>query len=176
MDDFISKPIDPSSLYLTIANWLPEEGEAPRARQLPIPTRAVTKGINGRNGHALPAQKEKVGSAEVSTIDLAVLGKMVSDDPAKIRKFATMFVTTARDTLGEMNAAFARRDLAVLGSLGHKLKSSARTVGALGFANLCQALESSGKTGDWPQAEELLPKLPLLLERIAQQIESEIQE
>jgi HPt (histidine-containing phosphotransfer) domain-containing protein len=117
-----------------------------------------------------------VDTEEATTIDLAVLGKMVSDDPIKIRKFAAMFVSTARDTLVEMDAAHTQGDLAVIGSLGHKLKSSARTVGAIGFANLCQALETSGKIGDWPQVEVLLPKLPLLLERIAQQIEREIQE
>ncbi|HEY8084676.1 MAG TPA: PAS domain S-box protein [Methylophilaceae bacterium] len=174
MDDFISKPIDPSSLYLTIANWLPEAGEPPR-KVMPIPpppvmhngSNGMKNGVNG-NGHA--------EAEEVSTINLAVLGKMVNDDPIKIRKFAVMFVSTARDTLTEMNEAHGQRDLAMIGSLGHKLKSSARTVGALGFANLCQSLETSGKTGDWTQAEVVLPKLPLLLERIAQQIEREIQE
>jgi PAS domain S-box-containing protein len=180
MDDFISKPIDPSSLYLTLANWLPEAGESSQKTK-PVPSRSKANGangsangVNGSNGHATLIAT--VDTEEATTIDLAVLGKMVSDDPIKIRKFAAMFVSTARDTLVEMDAAHTQGDLAVIGSLGHKLKSSARTVGAIGFANLCQALETSGKIGDWPQVEVLLPKLPLLLERIAQQIEREIQE
>ncbi|HEY7987454.1 MAG TPA: Hpt domain-containing protein, partial [Methylophilaceae bacterium] len=109
-------------------------------------------------------------------IDLDILGIMVNNDPAKIRRFAVMFLTTARETLLEMDTAYAHRDLAALGQLGHKLKASAKTVGAMGFADLCEALETAGGANDWLQAEELLPQFPVLLERIAQQVEEETQE
>ena len=167
MDDFITKPIDPNHLYLALAKWLPEGGamsgetaptlvaDSPR----PTPVAAIE----------VPA----ADATEPAPINLAILGNRVKNDPAKIRKFALKFLETARDTLAEINAAYARRDLVALGGLGHKLKSSARTVGAFGFADLCQALEAAGKASDWPQAEILLPRLPPLLECIARQVERE---
>jgi HPt (histidine-containing phosphotransfer) domain-containing protein len=110
---------------------------------------------------------------EDNVIDLAILGNMVRNDTARVRKFALKFLETARKTLEEMDTAHGGGDLAVLGGLGHKLKSSARTVGAMGFADLCQALETAGKANDLPQAELLLGQLHPLLERIARQVEHE---
>jgi CheY-like chemotaxis protein len=159
MDDFITKPIEPNGLYMTIARWMPESN-AKRAEKAQLALAAVVD----------------AAEAASSSINLTILGNMVNNDPVKIHKFALMFVSTARDTLVEMDVAYGQRDLITLGNLGHKLKSSAKTVGAMGFASLCQALEVSGKTGDWQQAEILLPQLPLLLERIAQQVEQELQE
>lgn len=107
-------------------------------------------------------------------IDLAVLGRMVKNDQVKIRRFALKFVETARKTLTEMKTARARRDLVMLVGLGHKLKSSALTVGAFGLADLCQSLEATGAANDWPQAEQVLSRLPPLMEEIARQVEREL--
>jgi CheY-like chemotaxis protein/HPt (histidine-containing phosphotransfer) domain-containing protein len=163
MDDFITKPIEPNSLYLVLAKWLPEA------------QRAETSSVS-KNGSAKPISAASAGATEAAVINLNVLGSMVNNDPAKIRKFAIMFLATARDILAEMDVARTQRDMATLSSLGHKLKSSAKTVGAASFAELCQELETIGKIGDWSQAEVLLPQLPLLLERIAQQVEREMKE
>ena len=105
-----------------------------------------------------------------AVIDLTILGRLVKNDVGKIRKFSLKFIETARTTLAEMEVARARRDLALLGGLGHKLKSSAATVGALGFADLCKALETAGKTNDWQQAENVLSQLPELLQEITRQV------
>lgn len=148
MDDFITKPIDQDQLYLSLAKWLPKNGDAQK-EVAPMPL------------------------AEAAAINLAILGKMVKNDPAKIRKFSLKFVQTARDTLLDMDLVNSQHNLVMLGSLGHKLKSSARTVGAIGFAELCEALEVAGETGDWQQVEVLLPRMSALLERIAQQVERE---
>lgn len=113
------------------------------------------------------------GRRENDVIDLAILGRLVRDDPDKVRKFSAKFLEAAREILAEMDAAHIGGNLAALGGLGHKLKSSARTVGATGFADLCQALESAGKDNDMPQAELLLRQLHPLLERIARQVEQE---
>src|SRR5579859_2667929 len=94
--------------------------------------------------------------AQNEVINLAILGRLVRDDPDKVRKFSVKFLEAARETLAEMDAAHSGGNLAALGGLGHKLKSSARTVGATGFADLCQALESAAKGNDMPLAEVLL--------------------
>ncbi|MDO9312088.1 MAG: Hpt domain-containing protein, partial [Nitrosomonas sp.] len=63
-----------------------------------------------------------------------------------------------------------------LGRLGHKLKSSARTIGASSFADLCEGLEKANNDSNWSDAESLLEKIPSLLEKITQQLENEFSE
>ena len=145
MDDFETKPIDPDHFYLTLARWLPEAAATPGAAE----------------------------AVAAEPIDLAVLGRLLKNDPAKIARFALKFVQTARAMLTEMEAAYARYDMAALGGLAHTQKSAAAWAGAPGFAALCQALEDASKAGDWLRAEALLLQLPLLLTRIALQVERE---
>jgi hypothetical protein len=56
-----------------------------------------------------------VAQCAPQVIDLAVLGRAVSYDVAKIEKFARRFVETSRDGLAELDAALTRADLAYIG-------------------------------------------------------------
>jgi len=141
MDDFISKPFLPEQFYTTISKWLkPSAADA------------------------------KVESADSGLIDFSVLAKTVGADPAKLKKFSFMFVASARQSMAEIDAALAREDAAALGALGHGAKSAARSVGAMGYADLCQALEQAGKSGELCGAKEIVLQLRLLL----LQIEAEV--
>lgn len=67
--------------------------------------------------------------------------------------------------IAELDAAFADGNLAQVGALGHKLKSSSRTVGANALADLCAGLEQAGKSGNKKTVETLHAKLaPLFAE------------
>lgn len=111
--------------------------------------------------------------SESLPVDIAVMLRMFHNNPILVRKFGSKFIEVATDTLAEMRAAQAGRDLSALGRLGHKLKSSARTIGASGFADLCEALERAGANNSWFDAESLMTEIPLLLERITRQLENE---
>lgn len=111
--------------------------------------------------------------SESLPVDIAVMLRMFHNNPVLVRKFGYKFIEVATDTLGEMRAAQAGKDLSALGRLGHKLKSSARTIGASGFADLCEALERAGANNSWFDAESLMTEIPLLLERITRQLENE---
>ena len=106
-------------------------------------------------------------------VDIAVMRQMFHNNSALVRKFGLKFIEVANDTLAEMKTAHIEKDLPALGRLGHKLKSSARTIGASSFADLCEALEKAGINNNWSDAELLLAKIPPLLQRITQQLESE---
>ncbi|WP_156797123.1 Hpt domain-containing protein [Nitrosomonas sp. Is79A3] len=114
--------------------------------------------------------------AEPLAVDIAVLRQMFHNNNALVRKFGLKFIEVASDTLAEMKEAQAKKDLAELGRLGHKLKSSARTIGALSFADLCEGLEKANTGNDWSGAESLLEKIPPLLESITQQLANEFSE
>ncbi len=108
-----------------------------------------------------------------SVIDLAVLAKTVSDNPEKIRKYALMFVSSMHDTLAEVAATLAQADMVGVAALGHRVKSSAATVWAMGFADLCQALEQCNRAGDYDKACGIVAQMRPLLTRISEQIDKE---
>ena len=114
--------------------------------------------------------------AEPVAVDMAALRQMFHNNNALVRKFGLKFIEVANDTLAEMKEAQSKKDLAELGRLGHKLKSSARTIGASSFADLCEGLEKANTGNDWSDAESLLEKIPSLLEKITQQLENEFSE
>jgi PAS domain S-box-containing protein len=160
MDDFISKPIQPALMYQTIANWLPEreDGAAPEAPPAWPPR---------------PAFKPTLGG-DPAVIDLSILAKLLGYHPHKVRKFAFKFLQNAQDGLTQMEAALRRGDLTALRDLGHKLKSPARTVGALGMGDMMLELEQlpadASDADNQQHARQLLQKLWPLLEQITEQI------
>lgn len=165
MDDFIAKPIFADQLYLTLTKWVVARPDTE--------IRPGTEMNENIPAATLPTVSSAESSTEKPSIDLSILGQIVNNDPNKIRKFALMFLETAGDTLIEMDDAYTREDTTALGHLGHKLKSSAKTVGALGVADICQALEYAGKANDMIELQKLLTELPPLLHKITVQVQQE---
>jgi HPt (histidine-containing phosphotransfer) domain-containing protein len=160
MDDFISKPIQPALMYQTIANWLPERDDSAAREVLPIKPQR-------------PAFKTTLGG-DPAVIDLSILAKLLGYHPHKVRKFAFKFLQNTQDGLNQMEAALRRGDLITLRDLGHKLKSPARTVGALGMGELLLQLEQlpadDSDADNQQRAQALLQTLWPLLEQITEQI------
>ncbi|MGK5025715.1 PAS domain S-box protein [Janthinobacterium sp. RB2R34] len=155
MDDFISKPIQPAMMIQTIAGWLP-------VRDTPPPVRA----------RSAPAFKTTL-AGDPQVIDLSILAKLLGYDPQKVRKFAFKFLQTTQDGFADIDAALGRGDVAQVRELGHRIKSSARTVGALGMSELCHRLENlpiSNPAGEAEQARHIVRQLWPLLEQITEQI------
>ena len=157
MDDFLAKPFPPGELYAVLATAMPLRHAAPLS--------AAATPAAGDSRPALPP-----GDAQV--IDLAVLARALGHDAAKIAKFARRFVATARAGLAEVEAALAHADAAALKFLGHRLKSPARTVGAAGFAECCEALERTPESGGLDAARAVAARMQNLLGEIAVFIEN----
>jgi CheY-like chemotaxis protein/HPt (histidine-containing phosphotransfer) domain-containing protein len=176
MNSFLSKPIDPASLLSVLAATLAQQ---PGVR--PPPPAPLAPAVAKAKAAAVAILRPAVVTTnEVATgtpggeVDLNVLAKIVSRDPEKIRKYAQMFVSSMNDTLTEIETTLARADVVALAALGHRAKSSARTVGATGFADLCQALEQCTRPEDYDKARGIIEKMRPLLTRITGQIDEEI--
>ena len=156
MDDFISKPIQPAMMYQTIAGWLPARDTPPP----PVRTRSA------------PAFKTTL-AGDPQVIDLSILAKLLGYNPQKVRKFAFKFLQTTQDGFADIDAALGRGDVAQVRELGHRIKSSARTVGALGMSELCHRLENlppGAPAQEAEQARHIVRQLWPLLEQITEQI------
>ena len=88
----------------------------------------------------------------------------MGDDPDLHQLLLSEFVNTAAENIQEIHAAFEAGSATQVGALGHKLKSSARSVGANLLADLCAELERAGNTGKWAEIETLHPDLDQLFE------------
>ena len=159
MDDFISKPIQPAVMYRTIANWLPAE------RTEPAPER--------ERPAVRPAFKPTL-AGDPAVIDLSILAKLLGYHPEKVRKFAFKFLHNAQEGLSAMEVALKRGDLAQVRELCHRLKSPARTVGALGMGDMLASLEllpdGASDAANLATARASLARLWPLLEQITEQI------
>lgn len=167
MNDFIPKPFAPDILYSTLLRWVGDHkhedmdaaknnnaGPASSTTPAEVNTEARTPTPEGVRPH----------------IDLTILAKMVGNEPEKIGKFANKFLDSARQTLAEIDAAHANQDLAALCALGHRLKSSARTVGALPFGDTCHALEELKHGGCLADSDALILQLKATLPLLEQDV------
>ncbi len=76
-------------------------------------------------------------------VDVKVLAALVGNEPATLREFLLAFDLGVTAIGGELITACAAGNAAQIGALAHKLKSSARSVGAMALAALCDELESA---------------------------------
>ncbi|MDQ3267480.1 MAG: ATP-binding protein [Pseudomonadota bacterium] len=160
MDDFITKPIECQLLLTTLAKWLVQQSD----RIVPAPATASFL-------ESAPMKTTAVGNAsDPSIIDLSILAKILGNHPDKIRKYVMMFLDLTQEAIVEIETALAHDDMATLSALGHRTKSSARTVGAMGFGELCQALEQLKGGGDTEQARDIVVKMRALLTKISESI------
>lgn len=138
MDEFLTKPVAPERLAAAIAGAIGGAAAAPVA----------APGVE----------------ALVPALDTSALASTFGDNPAKMRKFAYLFLDSAGVGLAEVDSALAA------GAVAHPLKSSARAVGAVGFAALCDALERLPQAVNLAQAKALQADLHGMFARIEGQV------
>jgi len=124
---------------------------------------ATVARVLGRGGEA----DEQAGAL----LDVRVLSDAFGGQPERMRKFAFLFLDAARDGLREIDRALAAHDVARAAAVAHRLKSAARTVGALAFGDVCADLERE----DGPDAARALAaRLRGLLARLEHHIAAEL--
>lgn len=151
MNDALSKPVVPDRLYAAVARQL-------HATAAEVEAVAETA--------APPAEPEPCApSGDPNVIDLSILAGNVRGTD-KVRKYALMFVESMSVTLDEMDAALRAEDLLRLSDLGHRAKSSAATVGAMGIRQQCLALQQLQHGGSIEQAREIVAALAPLFQQV----------
>jgi HPt (histidine-containing phosphotransfer) domain-containing protein len=118
------------------------------------------------------AQEDAIADRHVSeaTVDLSILSHNVGGDPARFQRLARLFIDSVSATLAELDKALADEDMATLADLGHRLKSSSRMVGALGFAAMCQRLEDMRDDATLLQARGVVDQMPGLLALVSAEL------
>jgi signal transduction histidine kinase/CheY-like chemotaxis protein/HPt (histidine-containing phosphotransfer) domain-containing protein len=146
MDDYLSKPVQLVNLRAMLEKWLPAETVG-----------RVTPAINATVAGVTRPTKSHTTSESIP-VDVNVLKALVGDDAATIAEFRHDFRISAAKIADELRTACAAGQVSTAGALAHKLKSSARSVGALALGELCAEMEQAGKAGDTAALAVLLPK------------------
>ncbi|GMV60284.1 MAG: hypothetical protein AMXMBFR72_33750 [Betaproteobacteria bacterium] len=135
MDDYLSKPLQLELLRKALERWLHPPHRAPAAGRKPAPA-----------------------GAGAAAVDVEVLKSYVGDDPAVLRNLLAEFLHSTKKQAVELRVACTDKDTRQAAAVAHKLKSSARAVGALALGDLCAEIERAGKAGDLDAvAERIAP-------------------
>lgn len=163
MDDYLSKPLKMDDLKAMLKKWMPAFD----------PVEAVEtedKEPEAETPQAVELSKESDG--ENGAIDPSALKSVFGDDEATFKEILKEFVEPATSNVSEIEASFSDRSADGVAKAAHKLKSSARSVGANELADLCLTLESAGKADNWDEIDEAAPRLPSVIQRVVEYIDN----
>jgi two-component system sensor histidine kinase/response regulator len=94
-------------------------------------------------------------AGDAGAIDFGVIDELRDVDAAFTKELIGKFSSEVEDRMAALRQACADHDAAALAQLGHRLKGSCLTLGAIGMANMCAALEQSAKAADFDRGSRL---------------------
>lgn len=160
MDDYLSKPVAMPDLQAMLQKWMPVDvGQESTVQPLKEGVLAA-EGSSKSNGH------------DQQAIDERALKDMFGDDQETFKEILASFVEPSEVIIRDLKDGHAERSAASVKDAAHKLKSSARSVGANALADACLALETAGKEEDWAQIDEIAPTLDSLMADVNGYIQS----
>jgi PAS domain S-box-containing protein len=157
MDDYLSKPVQLDQLRAMLDRWQPEVVSVPIAP----PTAATNPSAQPDSAAAAAADPDYL------PLDVRVLEALIGSDTDTVNQFVADFHSSAAQLAAELRSAYTAGQIGNLASQAHKLKSSARAVGALQLGELCAALERAGKAQEAPALAVLMPAFEQEAERVS---------
>lgn len=141
MDGFLSKPFSMSDLYSTIAMWSDHVKTTESSHSVPD-TIDDANLINIR--------------CDSTVLDSSILLKLYvrqqSSNSNLVNKVISIYLEQSSNLLSELYEAYQASDIESIRVAAHTLKSSSVNVGALGFSELCRAIELSSEQGTIDQS------------------------
>ena len=135
MDGYLSKPALLEDLSAMLNKWL-------SAQEAPTPAAATEAAV--ADPGTLP-------------VNVQVLVQQVGNDPEVVREFLQDFQASLRDAVEQIRAAVLAQQAGATAAASHKLKSSARAVGAVTLGELCERMERAANAERTHEMGSLLP-------------------
>ncbi len=157
MDDYRSKPSPLAELKSVLDRWI-----------------AVTQSEADASSSSTLSTAATQQTATATPVDVSVLEGLVGDDPELIREFLQDFRVSASQISVELRAACAAGQTKAAVAAAHKLKSSARAVGAFALGELCAAMEEEGQAGNSDALAVLLPRFEAEMAVVERYLEGRI--
>ena len=94
-----------------------------------------------------------------SPIDMSIIKGLIGDNEAMIRVFFQKFVDTVPSDMDAIKQSISEQDFVACKARAHKLKSSAKAIGAINLADICQTIEDTSLQKDQDNSNKLLIEL-----------------
>ncbi len=157
MDDYLVKPLKLDTLREKLQRWLP----AQRAES-----------IHAKSGGRVGLASAQRGTAD--PLDRKVLGELHGGVGGAFATIIEVFLEDTPTYLGSLEDAVATGDAQALADGAHKIKGSARNLGANRLAAACSQLEEMTRSGSTDGATELLSSLVTEYELVKAALQHEV--
>jgi len=157
MDDYMSKPIDMRELRDKLVRWMPHFNPKEDSLKDSTPTKPAENVTSKENNDS-------------DTIDSSALMDMFGDDQDMFKEILNDFIDPSQKIIEEIKAGCEQRSTEAVKQAAHKLKSSARSVGANALADLCYELETAGKEDDQDTIDRQISDLDPIMKNIVEYI------
>lgn len=159
MNDFISKPVDPPQFFHVLSQWLHPAGAGEDGRNVPGESEAEAE-------TEAETETESSPTIPASEIDTQVLSALARNDAQKIQRLSSIFLESTRSGVGQITEALNPGNMEALIEIGHRHKSSSRSIGATHLADLFGHLEAAAKAGDGARASSVSQEIAEVWPRI----------
>ncbi|MHC5856480.1 PAS domain S-box protein [Nostoc sp.] len=159
MNDYISKPIRMEALVQAFKNYQILQPSANENQDLEV---FVKKDEQGSQSEI---EQQVILAPAIDAETFQALKDMVGDTEI-LAEFIDNYLEDAPQRLLAIHNAIDKKDATELRSVAHSLKSLSVTIGAMPFAELCQELETMGRTGTTLSASTLVAELETEYQRV----------
>ena len=105
-------------------------------------------------------------------IDPQPLTNMFGDNPELFKEILNDFIVPTWNIINEIKTGWENHSAEEIEMSAHKLKSSAKSVGANELGEICEILEIAGKKEDWETIEQLVPRLDAVMNDVEHYIKN----
>jgi len=163
MDDYLSKPLKMDDLKEKLKKWMPHYA--------PKEVTDTEEMVSTPNIPESAAPSDR-GDGVNMAIDPSALKEVFGDDEGTFVEILKDFLEPSASNVEEIEVSFSARSAEGVAMAAHKLKSSARSVGAHDLADLCQTLEAAGKSEDWNVIDKEVPRLSPTIQKVVEYIDA----
>ena len=172
MDDCLAKPLEIEKLRETLQKRMPApSGEVKAKAKAKAKAKTKAKKNLPAEDKAEKPEAKIGGDGGDGPVDPTALKNLLGEDEAMLKETLKDFVGPATFNVDEIGQAFAAQSTSGVEAGAHKLRSSARAVGANHLADLCEALETAGKADNWEDIERFAPQLDGEMKRVTKFIQ-----
>ncbi len=147
MDDYLTKPAQLNQLQIALDKWIPD--------------------VERDSSAMAPIKAPQRSNKEEMVVNPSILGELLgSQDREMLAGYYQEFLQSCEPTIEQIRTAYSKNDLIELSSQAHKLKSSARAIGADSLADCCLAIEMAGKEDDARAAKQQQKRFFTLFDQV----------
>lgn len=180
INDFVAKPIEPSNLFTTLIKYLlPNENNHIQHENLWQQNESVGQvledslhPIDINDDEEVSEQKKLAESSVENHLNLGVIRHSFADNRNSYFKYLLRFKESCPADVDVIKNYAAQKDAEQLSFQAHRLKSSARLLGADNMADICFSIEMESKNENWDALNPLVAHLEKELELLNDLLES----